>query len=189
MANFQIAYEKTSKVEGGYANHPDDKGGETYRGIARKFFPKWSGWVKIDAAKMLKDFPSNIDHSELESAVSSFYKEQFWDNLRLDEVNSQDIAEELYDTGVNMGIDRAGRIVQEACNLLNNRGKLYAEIDVDGDIGKDTLKTINNHPHPALLFNLLNMLQAERYIEICRKDPSQEVFMRGWLSQRVITKK
>jgi lysozyme family protein len=189
MANFKTSFEKTSKVEGGYANHPDDKGGETYRGIARKFFPNWGGWPIVDKAKTEAGFPKNIPDAELDTYVESFYKAQFWDTLKLDELNNQDIAEELYDTGVNMGTSRAAKIVQEACNLLNNRGKLYADIEVDGIVGKGTIGCINNHPYPDLLFNLLNMLQAERYIEICRKDPSQEVFMRGWLSQRVITKK
>lgn len=41
----------TLKHEGGYANHPADKGGETYRGITRKHNPEWSGWKYIDEVK------------------------------------------------------------------------------------------------------------------------------------------
>ena len=37
MAEFETAYYLTNKIEGGYANDQDDKGGETYRGIARNF--------------------------------------------------------------------------------------------------------------------------------------------------------
>ncbi len=37
--------------EGGYANHPADKGGETYRGISRKANPNWEGWKYIDDVK------------------------------------------------------------------------------------------------------------------------------------------
>lgn len=37
--------------EGGYANHPADKGGETYRGISRKANPDWVGWKYIDEVK------------------------------------------------------------------------------------------------------------------------------------------
>ena len=35
MANFDIAYRRTSRFEGGYVNDPKDAGGETYNGISR----------------------------------------------------------------------------------------------------------------------------------------------------------
>ncbi|RYD50653.1 MAG: hypothetical protein EOP52_13405, partial [Sphingobacteriales bacterium] len=35
MADFLTAYKRTAVAEGGYANDPDDLGGETYKGIAR----------------------------------------------------------------------------------------------------------------------------------------------------------
>jgi len=57
MNNYLIAIIKVLKSEGGHANDPDDGGGETYRGIARKFWPQWAGWKIIDAAKMLSNFP------------------------------------------------------------------------------------------------------------------------------------
>jgi len=188
MADFKIAFEKTLILEGGYANHPADKGGETYCGIARNFFPNWSGWIYIDSLKSKPDFPKNIDKQKLLPEIENFYKKQFWDTLRLDEIKAQDIAEEIYDTGVNMGEKTAVKIVQEACNLLNRDGKDYPELEVDGVIGKNTVNTINNHPYPKTLYNLLNFLQAERYIEICRKNRTQEVFMRGWLNTRIISK-
>lgn len=189
MANFKIAFEKTLVAEGGYSNHQADAGGETYCGVARKFHPNWSGWVLIDEYKKQPGFPKNIEKSKLISHIETFYKVNFWDDMRLDEITNQDIAEEIYDTGVNMGPSVSIKLAQEACNLLNRQGKDYPDIEQDGIIGKNTIKTINNHPHPTTLFNLLNFLQAERYINICRKNRSQEVFMRGWLNQRVISKK
>ena len=36
------------KSEGGYANMEGDSGGETYKGISRKWFPKWEGLKIID---------------------------------------------------------------------------------------------------------------------------------------------
>lgn len=46
--NFLKSYDILIKHEGGYVNDPDDKGGETYKGIARKFNPDWKGWKIID---------------------------------------------------------------------------------------------------------------------------------------------
>lgn len=186
MAQFEIAEAKTGKIEGKWVNNPLDAGKETYAGISRKFHPSWEGWKLIDEYKTKPGFPENIDHKIMDPLVSSFYKKNFWDSIRLSEFNDQEIANEVYDTGVNMGPEKSIMILQEACNLLNNRQKLYKDIDVDGAVGKDTLGTVNNHPDKKLLFNLLNMLQAERYIEICRKIPDQETFMKGWLNKRVI---
>ena len=43
MANFDEAFALTMKSEGGYANNPNDTGGETYKGVSRKNHPKWNG--------------------------------------------------------------------------------------------------------------------------------------------------
>lgn len=51
MANFKIALDKVLSREGGYINDPDDKGGETYKGISRKYNPDWKGWRIIDNTK------------------------------------------------------------------------------------------------------------------------------------------
>jgi lysozyme family protein len=51
VAIFRISYDLTNQIEGGYVNDPDDKGGETYRGIARKKHPSWRGWYKVDDVK------------------------------------------------------------------------------------------------------------------------------------------
>ncbi|MFM7564688.1 MAG: glycosyl hydrolase 108 family protein, partial [Planctomycetota bacterium] len=39
MADFAIAFDETMINEGGYVDDPDDRGGETYRGVARRFHP------------------------------------------------------------------------------------------------------------------------------------------------------
>jgi len=51
MAIFDEAFEKTAAIEGGYVLDPDDAGGETYKGISRRFNPSWGGWDKIDEMK------------------------------------------------------------------------------------------------------------------------------------------
>ena len=53
MAIFNLAYKKLEVAEGGYVNDPDDKGGETYKGISRKANPNWAGWISIDQIKKL----------------------------------------------------------------------------------------------------------------------------------------
>lgn len=187
MADFKLAYKKTMGVEKGYANDPDDSGGETWAGISRKNWPSWPGWQIIDSFKNKPGFEVNLQASTaLENQVKSFFKQNFWDKMRLDEFNNQAIAEEMYDTGVNMSDTIAARFLQEALNATNRNQKEYADIDVDGVIGRGTVATVNQHPKPAQVLKLLNCQQGVRYMEICKSRPSQEKFMNSWLSRVTI---
>jgi lysozyme family protein len=96
MADFLTAYKETAAVEGSYSNHKNDSGGETWKGIARNKWPKWRGWKIVDSFKKLAGFPNNLKSSdELQIAVLEFYKENFWNTLKLGEIKSQKIANEL----------------------------------------------------------------------------------------------
>jgi hypothetical protein len=41
MAIFKSSYQLMHAHKGGYVKNPDDPGGETYRGVARKIWPRW----------------------------------------------------------------------------------------------------------------------------------------------------
>ena len=51
MADFQEAYDILYTHEGDYANDPDDYGGETYKGVSRRYQTTWKGWTIIDELK------------------------------------------------------------------------------------------------------------------------------------------
>lgn len=181
---FEKAYTLVMKNEGGYSNRASDRGGETYKGVARKKHPSWVGWPLVDAMKKLPDFPASLDKNiNLQNFVRSFYKEQFWDRNRLSEVDNFSIACELFDTGVNMGIATAAMFAQRALNVLNRNAQDYRDIAVDGLIGSATIHLINAHKYPRLLFDVLNTLQGAKYVAIAEADPTQEVNMYGWLSR------
>ncbi|WP_044129734.1 glycoside hydrolase family 108 protein [Rudanella lutea] len=188
MANFDKAYAITMAHEGGYANHPSDTGGETYKGIARNHNPNWKGWHVVDAAKRNASGTDQLNrilsaNADLQANVRTFYKANYWDVNRLDQVSDQLLAEKLFDIGVNMGVGRAARMWQEAVNLTNQNGRAYADIAVDGIVGAMTLKRTNEHPRPALLLQVVRALQGERYLNIMRNAPSQEVFAASWFSR------
>lgn len=183
MADFKTAYNITMAHEGGYANNPADTGGETWKGIARKKHPDWPGWTLIDKAKH-GDFPANLNSvPNLQYFVEQFYKVKFWDYLKLDQINNQKIANELFDTSVNMGQGIAALFLQRSLNVSNRNGKDYPDLQVDGAIGAITVNAVNNHPRPDQLFKLINTLQGARYIGICEANPTQEIFLTSWLSR------
>jgi len=185
MADFNKAFDKTMGHEGGYVNDPDDVGGETYRGIARRYHPQWEGWDVIDDTK------PNINDAELDPHVRKFYEMKYWDVNQLDDF-PQDVAEEMFDTGVNMGIGRAARFLQECLNYLNRNGRLFDDLVVDGDVGPATMNALNiivNANDDHILLVMMNVCQGRHYMEYMSKSPTQEKFARGWFKRVEITKK
>lgn len=181
MADFKIAYQKTSKIEGGYANDPRDSGGETWEGISRNNEIDWIGWHIIDLYKKLPNFPENLKGSDqLETAVQSVYKSNYWDALNLDLINDQRMANELYDTGVNMGTGRAAIFFQTVLNVASK-----TKLTMDGKVGQKTIALFNSFSDSDkyMVWKLFNCLQGEKYISICETNPSQEVFLRSWASR------
>ncbi len=143
MANFTQAYKLTSAHEGGYVKDPTDRGGETYKGISRVHHPRWGGWRKIDAARRKADFPGLLDGDRsLQAMVKSFYKENYWDRFLGDDIADQEVANELYDTAVNMGVRRSVRFLQNGLNLLNRNQNNYGDLVVDGWLGQTTLANL-----------------------------------------------
>lgn len=187
MSDFNIAYDITLSHEGGYVHDPNDLGGETYKGISRRFWPSWPGWQIIDqhktAASGRQLQQALATDQTLQKMVRDFYYTHFWKPLRLFQLKAQYIANEMFDIAVNMNPTRAVRFAQEACNLTNRMQRDFPDIAVDGLIGPATIRTINNHPRPVNLFNTMNILQGMHYIDQARKTPSQQLFFNGWLSR------
>lgn len=118
MADFDKAYSRTCKFEGGYANDKNDSGGETYKGISRVHNPKWGGWEIIDSYKKKKNFPKNLDSDgNLQELVKSCYKDNYWKPIWGDKILKQEVANDLYDTGVNMGVGTSVKLSQRQFKL------------------------------------------------------------------------
>lgn len=183
MAEFLEAYHNTNQVEGGYANDKDDAGGETYRGIARKFNPNWMGWTIVDSYKGSVKFPKILDADEvLEMDVKQFYQMEYWSKIGGNSIPVQAIANEVYDNAVNMGVGQSIKYLQRTLNVLNNNQKIYPDIQVDGGLGPKTaaaFKACLEHQGSTLILNVINGYQMKHYIELMEKDPVNEKFL-GW---------
>jgi|TARA_Y100000310_G_scaffold130972_1_gene130195 lysozyme family protein len=170
MAKFDIAYKHVLKWEGGYVNDPDDPGGETYRGVARRYWSKWEGWTIVDMMKNKSNFPKNLhEHDELQKLIHEFYQKNFWDKVRGDEIKSQDVAEDIFDFAVNAGVRTSSKLAQLACGA-----------SPDGVIGKNTIKTVNEC-NEELFIAKFALNKIAKYVGICNKRRSSRKYFFGWI--------
>ena len=173
MASFQEAVAKTELFEGGYANNPHDSGGETYRGISRKNWPKWAGWPLIDQAKneagIMLPLNFKLDRiTELQGLVVDFYHKNFWD---YDGLNDQYIAWKVFDLGVNIGKPHAVKILQQAVGT-----------NLDGVYGPNTERLTNLHPSGSLA-TILRASAEQYHKQIVVTHPKDAIFLKGWLKR------
>jgi lysozyme family protein len=185
MAKFDISFEKTMKFEGGYSNNPNDSGGETYKGISRKNFPSWEGWNIIDSIKPKKITVSSLKGKNIDDMVKVFYKEKFWDKIKGDGIINQLFANILFDSIVNMGIQRPVKFLQASLNELDSTNKL-SEDGIYGDKTYNTLLKYLDSNEDEKLNQLIIKFNERRkafYQKIVNNNPSQKVFLKGWLKR------
>lgn len=188
MADFNDAYALTGAHKGGYVKDPVERGGESYRGIARIHYPDWKGWRRIDSQRRKVGFRKRLTADRaLQENVKAFYKQVYWDRIQGDKIADQAVANELYDTAVNMGVRRAVRILQSSLNMLNRNQRDYGDLIIDGWFGKRTLSTLSarleKDRRSDALVKMMNIQQGARYIEIMTRDVAQERFARGWITR------
>lgn len=175
MANFEEALKTTGRNEGAYANNHADHGGETYAGISRNNWPNWAGWMIVDKVTgyghpTIHQINDGIKaNPDIQSMVDNFYRKNFWDVNKLDLINDQQIANSVYDFGVNSGTGRAAKLLQQAVGVT-----------VDGIIGNHTIAAVNSG-NAEKLYTLYNDLRRGFYNSIAVGD--QKKFLHSWLSR------
>ena len=163
--------------EGGYVDHPDDLGGPTNYGITESV-ARAAGWQES-----IELLPKQV--------AWDIYRSQYYIGPRFDRVFTlcPEVAVELVDTGVNMGVVTAVKFLQRSLNALNSKASVYSDIDVDGYIGLKTLDAMQKYlcrkGSVGVLLKALNCLQGARYIELSESREDNESFTYGWLRARV----
>ena len=145
------------KWEGGFVNNPADKGGATNRGVTLATFRKWYG-----AFKGVNDLKNMTDCQWCKIMRS------YWDNVKGDQIRNQSIAELVADWHVNAGT-----------NAIKRMQRMFG-IKADGIVGPVTLSYLNS-PNSQVIFNRLKDERETYYMDIVKADPTQRVFLNGWL--------
>ena len=166
--------------EGGYVNHPADKGGPTCFGITEAV-ARAHGY-----GGAMRSLPRH--------EAAAIYRRLYWLRPSYDQVakRSEKIAAELFDTGVNMGPAVATTFLQRALTALNRNGKDYTDLTPDGRVGPLTLHALDaflasrgKKGGETVLLRALEALQGERYLRLAERRPANEAFLYGWLANRM----
>lgn len=180
MANFKSSFELMSKME---FNNPNNclhrnkgENGLTFWGIYESANPSWSGWNMVrntlSSFGDIKAASSRLYNDEwLKGKVMQFYKTNYWDKLKLDRVDSQKIADEMFCFGVNAGVGTSARIAQRVVG-----------VDADGIIGDGSLEAINSFDESEF-DTRFDELEIEYYNKIIKNKPSLNVFRKGWTTR------
>jgi len=166
--------------EGGYVNHPDDRGGPTRFGITEA----------VARAHGYRGAMAALPQAE----AMAIYRRLFWLRPRFDEIAKRvsRVAAELFDTGANMGPAVAATFLQRALTALNRNGKDYPDLVPDGRVGERTLAALDGFLEArgrrggeTVLLRALEALQGERYLSLAERRPANEAFLYGWLANRL----
>lgn len=191
---FSKIHPATMGNEGGCSFNPGDLGNvvvngvvtiPTYKGIAAVSHPKWEGWkyitgciaqlnkMPVYGTEAHRNWVAHLNKllstfAPLQTAVINFYRRNYWDANRLDEITSEPVVAWMYDHVVNAG----------------QRGIMWAQlaanVDPDGKMGPVSIAAINATDPAALLERMEDVAGAFR-LDRAHDKPSQIQFLTSWL--------
>ena len=150
------------KVEGGYTNDKNDKGGATNFGITHEDAKTYLGYTG-DMRKFKK------------SDAEKIYEKIYYYGKHIDKIADDKVALSIFEWSVNSG--KTGR---KKAQIVAN--KFGASLIVDGIIGNKTAEAINKI-NPEKFLKEYHEMQRNFYRYLAEKDKSQHDFLKGWLNR------
>lgn len=168
MNNFEFAIDLILDLEGGFVDHPLDRGGPTKYGIT------------LNTISAHRNRPVSVQEvRDLSRAeAGEIYLAQFWNPVRLGRIQSKKIALIVFSHVVHTGPLSAIKAVQKTLNV--HFGQM---LFIDGVFGTRTEIALNGiQDHAAFCRKLLQTIQTY-YVEICEARRDQSVFLKGWMNR------
>ena len=162
MDRFEKIFDYLLRVEGGYSDDKNDKGGKTKYGIIEEEARDFG--YKGNMQDLTKDFARNV------------YLKKYYLGNKLDKVVNDKVALSICDWAVNSGRNGT-KNVQVALNQING-----SDLVVDGIIGNKTLEVLNA-TDPGKFLEVYHNLQRIYYRSKIEADSTQERFLTGWLNR------
>lgn len=153
-----------------YVAKIDNNGGGVIAGINSKSFPRQYAAI-VNAPVTLRA-----------PLVAATYRDDLWVPMKLGGLDSQDLANRVFDMEVNAGEGPAARELQQAVNDLMRGANLPTGLEVDGIIGANTLAAANGVDQGKLLI-AFRARRVSRYEEILAAHPEDAKYQKAWLSR------
>ena len=155
--------------EGGYVDHPVDRGGPTNLGITQATLSRYL--ERAATVQEVKDLDSET--------AKHIYELHYYRSPRIDRLPTE-IQPFVFDSAVNHGPRRAIMFVQKICNDAG-----FGILVVDGLIGPKTKAAVDRCYEAMQQWMLLALVEERRqfYLSIVEVDPEQEVFLQGWINR------
>ncbi len=170
MRDIEKMIDAILRREGGYVNHPADRGGPTKYGITQKTLSAYIGRAAMEReVKALS-----------EDVAREIYARNYYIAPGIDRLPGS-IQPFVFDSAVNHGPRRAIKFVQSVCNQAG----YTPELSVDGAMGPKSRQAAvwaDRQMGPLFLTALLEE-RRNFYRVIVRERPSQEVFLAGWMNR------
>ena len=157
------------KNEGGYVDNPDLIDQPTNTGVTQPALDKYN------ANHPNFNFPENVKDLGPEQ-VQQIYKEDYYDERRIGEIENERIAMAIYDMGLMSNFRNVGKMVQETLN-----DSIGESLKVDGKIGNNTIGALNNIPENKV-DKFMDDLKENR-LEYLQGLPDWEKYGDGWTNR------
>lgn len=162
MADFAPILKHTLQWEGGFVNHPNDRGGATNKGVTLRTYRAYFGNHKtVDDLKKITD-----------EEVYQIAYNGYWAEIRGWDIDCQSVADILFQGCWGSGCRTAIRMMQRILG-----------VKADGICGTLTIKALNSYPDQRELFERYWKTRYDYFHRIVEKNPSQKVFLKGWINR------
>ena len=176
MPDYRDAIKKVLEHEGGYIFHEADRGGPTNYGVTLATYNQYM------TAKTGKTYSATVDEIKNMSPTVAIdiYKKLYWDKIQGDKIKKYTVALAIFDQAINRGVSSAVKQAQRVVKKLDPMG--FAKITEDGVMGPNTLAALNSISEKPFIDNYLEESKLF-YQKIVQNNPSQSVFLKGWLNR------
>jgi len=165
MANIDKLIPIILRWEGHYVDDPLDRGGATNMGITLATWQR-IGYDKNHDGHIDKEDVKQLDYNDFKYVFKSY-----WNTWLADSINNQSIANILVDWVWGSG--RWGVIIPQ--RILG--------VKPDGSVGPKTLQAVNDYQPQEELFNKIKQARIDFVNDICKHNPTQKRFLKGWLNR------
>lgn len=147
--------------EGGYTNNSADRGGPTNWGVTQDTLASWRGHAVTVA---------DVQDLSMNEAIA-LYTKRYIEDPGFDLITDMRLRTALVDAGVLFGPQAVIKALQTVLGLKP-----------DGVLGAETAGRAAGQ-EPRGLVNSLSVWRVTKHAARCHSDPSQVVFLQGWVAR------